>query len=112
MQIRVQFTQNEDMLTGFTVSGHDEIGADAAFSMLCAAMSSAVMLTCNTLTECFQVPEDAVKIRASKGQRNQIACSIPNATAEQAKILRGQYLHCNALAEAYAAGLSVAVKQM
>ena len=99
MQIKVQFIESGEYLTGFTVSGHDVSSADAEFSVLCAAVSSAVQLTCNTLTEYFGVPENAVRVHASRGMDNRISLRIPSVNRVQSDILRGLYLHMTVLSE-------------
>lgn len=99
MQITVQFFGQGEYLSGFSVSGHDEIAADAEYSVLCAAVSSAVQLTCNTLTEYFGVPESAVSVHASRGKDNRISVSVPHVNRVQSDILRGLYLHISQLSE-------------
>lgn len=99
MQIQVQFFADGDFLTGFTVSGHDEIAADKGYSILCAAVSSAVQLTLNTLTEYFGVPERAVHISASRGAENRISLRMQNVSRTQSDILRGLLLHFQQLSE-------------
>jgi len=99
MQIKVQFFADGDLLTGFTVSGHDEIAEDTGFSVLCAAVSSAVQLTLNTLTEYFGVPESAVRIHQSRGTDNRISLRMKAPGRTQSDILRGLLLHFQQLSE-------------
>ena len=95
---------------GFTVSGHDAAG-NAGFSVLCAAVSSAVQLTCNTLTECFGVPEDAVQVTPANGSQNQISLRLSSPEPAQSGIVRGLAVHLMLLAEEYPKGLAVTVSQ-
>ena len=111
MRIKVQFTEQEGLLTGFTVSGHDTAEGDADFSVLCAAVSSAVQLTCNTLTEYFGVPERAVQVHASAGADNRIALRMQNVSRTQSDILRGLYLHFTQLSESEPGRLVLSVQQ-
>ena len=54
MKLHASFTQKNGMLISCTVKGHaDYTEEDPSGQILCAAVSSAVQLTCNTLTECF-----------------------------------------------------------
>jgi len=107
MQIKVQFREQDGLLTGFSVTGHDAVQGDSDFSVLCAAVSSAVMLTLNTLTEYFGVPETAVEVHPGAGTDNRISLRLQRTSKTQSDILRGLYLHCNALAEDYPGRLIV-----
>lgn len=67
--------------------------------MLCAAVSSAMQLTCNTLTECFGVPADAVTVSAASGAQNRISVRLEHPDSTQSEILHGLLLHFTLLAE-------------
>lgn len=54
--LTVLFYKSGDYFTGFEASGHAGYGA-AGNDIACAAVSSAVMLVCNTITDFFR--EDA-----------------------------------------------------
>lgn len=52
--ITAEFIQKDNVLVGFKVSGHanfDEYGQD----IVCASVSSAVQLVCNTITDGFNI---------------------------------------------------------
>ena len=100
----------EYLWCGFSVTGHDAAGS-SGFSVLCAAVSSAVQLTCNTLTECFGVPAEAVQVTPAKGTQNQIALRLPSPDPVQSEIVRGLAIHLQLLAEEYKKGLAVTVSQ-
>ena len=110
MKILAHFVCSGDVWCGFTVSGHDQAGS-SGFSVLCAAVSSAVQLTCNTLTECFGVPEDAVQVTPAKGTQNQISLRLQSPDAVQSGIVRGLAVHLQLLSEEYKKGLTVTVSQ-
>ncbi|WP_294407912.1 ribosomal-processing cysteine protease Prp [uncultured Ruminococcus sp.] len=53
--IRADFFRNSrDMLTGFSVKGHAGM-ADFGSDVCCASVSSAVMMTANTITEIYKL---------------------------------------------------------
>lgn len=58
------FKSQNDKLLGFSISGHSGYD-DAGKDIVCAAVSSAVMLTANTATEIFKL--DA-KVRSDENQ--------------------------------------------
>ena len=109
MQIRADFVQENGLYTGFSVSGHDLAAADTGISVLCAAVSSAVELTCNTLTECFGVPEKAVKVHPAQDAQNQIAVRLPEPDPVQSKLIQGLLLHLTLLSEESGGALRVTV---
>ena len=53
--IRADFYKSRDeKLLGFHVNGHAGL-AEEGFDVACAAVSSAVMMTCNTVTDVFKI---------------------------------------------------------
>ena len=109
MQIKAVFVQENGVYTGFSVSGHDLAAEDTGISVLCAAVSSAVELTCNTLTECFGVPENAVAVQPAENAQNQIAVRLPQPDPVQSKLIEGLLLHLNLLSEESGGALRVTV---
>ncbi len=107
MKITVQLFRSAGLYTGFAVSGHDAVTEDGQFSVLCAAVSSAVQLTCNTLTECFGVPETAVSVRPAKNMQNQIALRLETPDTVHSEIIRGLAIHMQLLSEEYGGMLTV-----
>ena len=56
--IIADFTKNsDDKLTGFRVTGHAGY-ADIGEDVCCASVSSAVMMTANTITDAFKIKAD------------------------------------------------------
>ena len=111
MQISVRFFRADGLYRGFSVSGHDAVPDSAEYSVLCAAVSSAVQLTCNTLTEIFGAPADAVQVRPAKHEQNEIALRLPEPDSVQSEILRGLHLHLQLLSEEYAGRLHICVRE-
>ncbi|MBE6836406.1 MAG: ribosomal-processing cysteine protease Prp [Ruminococcus sp.] len=94
--IIAKFYKNGDnKLLGFEITGHagfDEMGLD----IVCASVSSAAMLTCNTVTDVFkldarvQVTENTIMLKL-----------VSDETGEGDKILLGFMLHMICLSEDY-----------
>ena len=55
--IRAEFRKDGDRLSGFTISGHSGF-ADAGKDIVCAAVSSASQLVCNTITDHYMDKAD------------------------------------------------------
>lgn len=93
--IRAEFFSQAGRLTGFTVSGHAGY-ADAGEDIVCAAVSSAVQLTANGITEVL-----GVKARVTaKGDTVSLKMdSLPSEDAEA--FLKALRLHLEVLAEDY-----------
>lgn len=109
MQIKADFVQENGLYTGFSVSGHDLAAADTGISVLCAAVSSAVELTCNTLTEYFGVPQEAVQVHPAENAQNQIAVRLTEPDPVQSKLIQGLLLHLNLLSEESGGAVRVTV---
>ena len=110
MRILAEFVRSGGLYTACTVSGHDAAG-DGDYSVLCAAVSSAMQLTCNTLTECFGVPEDAVTVEANDSAQNHITVRLQNPDKTRSEILHGLLLHFQLLAEDAGNRMSVRVRE-
>jgi uncharacterized protein YsxB (DUF464 family) len=55
--ITALFFCRENRLTGFDISGHSDY-AEAGYDVVCASVSSAAQLVCNTITDYFRDPAD------------------------------------------------------
>ena len=92
--ISVTFRMREDSLTGFTVSGHAGVGS-AGRDIVCAAVSSAVYMAANTVTDVLHCPAD---ITVGDGL---LSLDIPGDAAAAQAILSGLRLHLQALHDQY-----------
>ena len=102
--IKAEFFRSEGAFTGFSVSGHSgysDIGSD----IVCASVSSAVMLTCNAATESFGLP---AKVSA-EGER--VSCKIGRST-EGEKLVGALYQHLKVLEETYPENISVKISEV
>ncbi len=93
--IRVTFCEQNGSLTGFELQGHsgyDEAGRD----IVCAAVTSAALMTANTVTEVLHLPAKAEATDAL------IRLQVKPEDAEQVQtLLKGFHLHIKELAKVY-----------
>ena len=97
----VVFTERGGKLTGFEVSGHTGL-FEAGKDILCAAVSSAVYLTANTITDVLHIPAEVAVDDAS------MRLTLPDAFADQAEaVMQGLRLHLRELSRQYHRNLIV-----
>ena len=92
--IRAKFRVGEQgLITGFCVSGHS---GSAGEDIICAAVSSPVYMTANTLTEILSLSPEITE------KDGYFRLTLSNEEAEKASdILQGFFLHLQALSEQY-----------
>ena len=101
--ITAEFTGTADRLLSVQVSGHAGF-APAGEDIVCAAVSSAVQLTANAITEVRKAPcrvtvlENAVSI-------------VPESSAAQ-EFLQALYLHLSLLAEEYPGTIHLKISEV
>lgn len=103
--IKIEFFKSESMLTGFEVSGHamfDEYGKD----IICAFVSSACLMTANTVTEVMGIKANAV---ANDGYMK-LQITDSHSTAQD--ILNGLLLHMTELAKDYPQNVKVIISEV
>ncbi|SEK65144.1 ribosomal-processing cysteine protease Prp [Ruminococcus albus] len=85
--IAADFFRNEsDMLTGFRVTGHAGL-ADFGYDVCCASVSSAVMMTANTITEAFKLEADV------EVGENEIRLDMKTPDENADKVIMGLLIH-------------------
>ncbi len=95
-------TLNDGHLLGFTVQGHSELG-EPGMDVLCAAVSSAVYLTINTVTDVLHVTPLA--LRALEGD---VFFRIEERDLDVCQVLfQGLKLHLSDLEEQYPGNVRV-----
>jgi uncharacterized protein YsxB (DUF464 family) len=99
MLLKAHFVRRNGMLCACTVSGHDAVSEDTGFSVLCAAVSSAVQLTSALLVDCFGAAEDCITVRPADNAQNQITVRLSQPDPVHSNILKGLLLHFQALSE-------------
>ena len=109
--LKARFLRRDGLLTECTVSGHDTYTEDVAYSVLCAAVSSAVQMTSALLSDCFGAPEDCISVQPEKNAQNKIVIRLENPDPVHANILKGLLLHFQALAEDYDGKFTVTVSE-
>jgi len=100
--IQAFFTVMEGRYTGFSVSGHSEMNKPGK-DILCAAVSSAVEMAANTITE-------VLKVKASVNvEENRISLVLPkDASSEDASnVIAGLRLHLALLSKDYPGRIKV-----
>lgn len=94
--IRIVFNGADGRIDGFQVSGHGTAdGNDFEGSIVCAAVSSAVYLTVNTLTEII-----GAKVSVSDSG-DEFKVAVLSDSSKSQPTLQGLRLHCTALCEQY-----------
>ncbi len=111
MKLHASFTQKSGMLISCTVKGHaDYTEEDPSGQILCAAVSSAVQLTCNTLTECFGAAVTITE-QPSESAENTLGFRLDAPDPVQSELLHGLLIHLQALSEDFEGLMTVKVKQ-
>lgn len=91
-------------LVGFKVSGHADYG-EYGQDIVCASVSSAVQLVCNTITECFNVNADV-----SVGENGTIALELlPPKDSPATTLIEGLKLHLELLSEEFPNTINIRV---
>lgn len=110
MKLRAVFEQQDGLFVSCAVSGHAVYeDDDPSGQILCAAVSSAMQLTCNTLTECFGA-KVTVTQNPSPNAQNSLAFRLDSPDSVQSELLHGLLIHLQVLAEDYDGMMSVAVR--
>ncbi len=92
--IRVRFTTADGLLTGFSLSGHAGMGEHGQ-DIVCASISSAALMTANTITEVIGAAADIAQDDGFLSVR--VADHIPACQ----DVLSGFRLHIQAHTEEY-----------
>ena len=92
--IRVRFTTADGLLTGFSLSGHAGMG-EYGQDIVCASISSAALMTANTITEVIGAAAD---IATDDGY---MSVKVTDKIADCQDILSGFQLHLQAMQEQY-----------
>lgn len=111
MKLHASFTQKDGMFRSCTVKGHaDYTEDDPSGQILCAAVSSAVQLTCNTLTECLGAAVTITE-QPSKTAQNTLGFRLDAPDPVQSELLHGLLIHLQALAEDFDGMMTVTLKK-
>lgn len=104
--VRVVFSQHCGEPVGFLLHGHAGAG-NSGSDIVCAAVSSAALMTANTVTEVLGVPAEIAE------RDGYLSVAIPAAyQAQCAALLRGLVLHFTALADQYPKNIQVSFTEV
>ena len=102
--IKAVFYRKHDLLRGFSVSGHSGY-AESGSDIVCAAVSSAVQLTCNTITDFFG---DEAEVRVLE---NTLTLRLKNeGCGYSEKLLESFKAHLGFISEEYPRSIQIIVK--
>lgn len=97
----VSFTYSDGKISGFSVEGHTGL-YEAGEDILCAAISSALYLVANTVTDCMNVNAE-VEVKDGYMKLN-----VPQKDLQKCQeILSGLKRHLEQLSEQYPEGLKI-----
>ena len=102
--IKVTFFTSDNGITGFESRGHSDY-ADEGSDIVCAAVSSAVYMTVNTLTDIVRCQ---AKVNVSNGK---MSFHVTTKLSEAQQILEGFKLHIEALAADYPNNIKVTLRR-
>ena len=101
--IVAEFEKRGDKLLGFTVSGHAEY-AKSGEDICCAAVSSAVMMTCNSITDVFRFKAKLLT------EENKIKLSLPeNADMTACKLVEALLVHLENISEQFEGSIKISI---
>lgn len=104
--ITVTFNCSDDLICGFTVSGHSGY-AEEGSDIICAAVSSAVLMTANTITEIQHINADVTE------NDGFLSLNLSKHEAEKSSVLlNGLKLHLTALSEEYTKYIKVKISEV
>ena len=95
--IKAVFAVKGEKFIGFTVKGHSGY-AESGNDIICAGVSSALMLTVNTITDFFSVAADYAKFRL-KAPYVDDACTMIKSFYTHLTILEEEYGHIDVRTE-------------
>ncbi len=92
--IRAEFYESQGKLKGFSISGHAGY-AENGFDIVCAAVSSAVELTANLITDGFNIP---AKVMA---ENDTVICMVESSDQNSDKLLKMLNIHLGYISEEF-----------
>ncbi len=90
--LKAVFYRQDNIFTGFSVSGHAGYGSEGN-DIVCAAISSSVMLVCNTVTEFFGAEAEVVV------KENEITLHLKERSVPAEQLLASFCQHMEIIAE-------------
>ena len=101
-----KFLFSDDTVISFELSGHSDAGEDGT-DIVCSAISSAVYMAANTITEILHIDADVTE------NDGFMSLSLSKGEAEKsAVVLDGLRLHLTALSEQYTKYIKVKISEV
>ena len=102
----VTFLKHGDLLLGFSIKGHSGYAEEGEY-IVCSAISSASIMTANTITEILNI-----KANVTEGD-GILELRLPQNEAEKADaVMQGLLLHLNALKEQYSKYIKLKISEV
>ena len=92
--IRAEFYESNGKLKGFSISGHAGY-AESGYDIVCAAVSSAVELTCNLITESFGIEAEVT------AKENKVSCKVSKPEEMTEKLIGMLKIHLGYISEEF-----------
>ena len=106
--INAEFLKKDDIFVGFSVKDH-ACFADAGYDICCASVSSAVMVTANTITEFFGIDSE-VSVNNEVGE---VVLKVKSENDENAdKIISGLLFHINEISKEFPGYIKIQEKNV
>ena len=103
--IRVVFTKKSGNFSKVSVSGHAGY-EDSGRDIVCAAVTSAVQLTANSITEVFET-NAKVSVKAAE-----VVIDVSDFNATASKLMEALYLHLDILSQEYSDYIEITVLEV
>ena len=103
--IRAEFFESKGILKGFNVSGHAGYG-ESGNDIVCAAVSSAVQLTANTLDAFVGCNADVNESDSS------IKCFAEKSGSDSERIIRSLMLHLEAVSDEFPNTIKITISEV
>lgn len=104
--IRITFTEKDSLLTGFECKGHSDYAKDGDDDILCAFVSSACLMTANTVTEVIGLKAQASSVNGY------LRLEIEESPEKARDILQGLLLHLKELDKEYPGNIKVTISEV
>jgi uncharacterized protein YsxB (DUF464 family) len=108
--VTAEFLSQNGKLVGFKVSGHADF-ADYGNDIVCASVSSAVQLVCNTITECFKTPAE-VFIYENQGISLKLVERPNSNDVSSTLLLEGFKLHLETLVQDFPKNIKIKITEV
>lgn len=103
--IKAVFYKKNGKVTGFDISGHADY-ADKGSDIVCASVSSAAMLTANTVTEFFHADADAT------ARDNLFRLMLKSHCEKSEELISSFYTHIDFISQDYKGTISISVTEV